>query len=169
MTFALKFTFWITLWASILLVGYFSPFLLNIFLFRVFFIIIGVILMLYGLLLNIIGGKTLKKYGHLEIQRGIRKPEKLVTAGIYSCMRHPAQFGSIFFGVGIAFLTMKILAILYSGWISFLALYFILHIEERETFKNFGEGYCQYAEKVPPFTFSLSCLKKGFGALRRYK
>ncbi len=167
MGFALKFVFWATLWSSLLVVGYFSPEFIEIPLLHTVFVIFGIFFTFYGLLLNAIGGRTLKKYGHFEIRQGIQKPERLVTAGIYSCMRHPAQFGSIFFGLGIAFLTAKLLVILYGGWVSFLALYFILYIEERETIKNFGEAYCIYAQKVPPFTFSISCMGKGIKALRK--
>ncbi|WP_297417473.1 hypothetical protein [Thermococcus sp.] len=46
--------------------------------------------MAYGLLLNAVAGKTLKRYGHFDIRRDIRKSERLVTPGIYSCMCHPA-------------------------------------------------------------------------------
>ncbi len=167
MGFAQKFAFWATLWISLLFAGYFSPKVMDIPLLHTVFIILGICLILYGLILNAIGGRTLKKYGHFEIRQGIQKPERLVTAGIYSCMRHPAQFGSIFFGLGIAFLTAKLLVILYGGWVSFLALYFILRIEEKETIKNFGNKYCIYAQKVPPFTFSISCMGKGIKALRK--
>ena len=102
----------------------------------------------------------------MTLKRGIRKPDKLVTEGIYSCMRHPAQFGSIFFGIGLSFLTMKLIAILYTGWISVIALYFILAIEEKETLELFGKEYCEFLKMRKPFTFSYQCLKRGIKSLK---
>jgi len=166
MSFAWKFAFWGIMWTSIIAAGYFSPRILESWLLPYILIPIGSAFIVYGLLLNAIAGRTLKKYGHMEIKRGIKKPDKLVNIGIYSCMRHPAQFGSVFFGIGISLLTLKLIAILYAGWISFLALYFIMAIEERETLDLFGDEYCEFIKSRKPFTFSLSCLKKGIEALR---
>ena len=167
MSFAWKFAFWFGSWISIIVVGYFSPRLIYFPLLNIIFLLGGILLIFYGLLLNAIGGRTLKKYGHFEIGKGIKKPEKLVEEGIYSCMRHPVQFGSIFFGWGIAFLTTKIIAILYTGWLSFLSLYFIMEIEERETINEFGEKYCEFMRERKVFTFSYSCLRRGFEALKK--
>ena len=163
--FAPKFAFWFSWWAAIVLVGIYAPAPLPG---RVKWatVSLGIFLMAYGLLLNAVAGKTLKKYGHFDIRKGIRKPERLVTVGIYSCMRHPAQFGSIFFGWGLALLTSNVYALLLAGWYSFSALYFILAIEERETMREFGEDYCKFLAERPPFTPSLRCLREGLRALR---
>jgi protein-S-isoprenylcysteine O-methyltransferase Ste14 len=167
MGFAWKFGFWFSSWASIVLVGYFSPEIVQWGAARYLLIAIGIALIIYGLLLNSIAGRTLKKYGHFDIKKGIKKPDKLVTDGIYSCMRHPAQFGSILFGIGVSLLTVKLLAILYAGWISFLALYFILAVEERETIAEFGEEYCEFLKERRPFSFSFKCLKKALKYLKK--
>ncbi len=167
--FAWKFGFWISSWLIIALSGIFIPNPIDNPYIRWSLILLGVILISYGLLLNAIAGKTLKKYGHFDIKCGIEKPDKLVTIGIYSCMRHPAQFGSIFFGIGIALLTSNIFALLVAGWFSFFALYFILAIEERETMQEFGEDYCRFMAKRKPFTFSPHCLHMGIIALRNEK
>ncbi len=164
MGFAPKFAFWFGWWTAIILIEIFvkspSP------LWLIYLSLpIGLFLMVYGLLLNAIAGRTLKKYGHFEITKGIKKPEKLVTVGIYSCMRHPAQFGSIFFGIGISLLTANIYAMLFAGWYAFSAIYFILCIEERETLEQFPE-YCELLRSRKPFNSSLSCLKKGIRALK---
>ncbi len=165
MGFAPKFAFWFASWLTIILVGIYVPNPTpNILRFP--FFLLGLFFLSYGLLLNAIAGRTLKKFGHFHITKGIKKPEKLVTQGIYSCMRHPAQFGSIIFGVGISFITTNLYAILLAGWFSFLALYFILAIEERETLRNFGDGYCQFLRERKPFTLSISCLLLGIRALK---
>ena len=163
--FAPKFAFWFSWWAAIVLVGIYTREHLTDGV-RWFTFSFGLFLMAYGLLLNAVAGKTLKEYGHFEIRKGIRKPERLVTVGIYSCMRHPAQFGSIFFGWGLALLTSSIYAILLSGWYSFSVLYFILAIEERETIREFGEDYCRFLAERPPFNPSPRCLREGLRALR---
>ena len=167
--FAWKFGFWISSWIIIALSGIFLPNPLDSLYLRWTLIFLGSILIIYGLLLNAVAGKTLKKYGHFEITHGIKKPDRLVTEGIYSCMRHPAQFGSMFFGIGIAMLTLNILALLVAGWFSFFALYFILAVEERETIREFGVQYCRFIDKRKPFTFSLHCLRVGIRALRNTK
>ncbi len=169
MGFAWKFGFWFTSWLTIILVGIYTPLINMPFFLKLLFMVSGIFLMVYGLILNAVAGKTLKKYGHFEIRKGIKKPEKIVDVGIYSCMRHPAQFGSIFFGIGISLLTMNIFAILYAGWFSFISLYFILSIEERETIKNFKEDYCRFLADRKPFNPSFKCLIEGFNALRKGK
>ncbi len=169
MGFAWKFGFWFTSWASIIAVGHFSPRILIFAPLTHLCLLLGIVLLLYGLLLNALAGRTLKKYGHMRVRKGLRRPERLVEEGIYSCMRHPAQFGSLFFGVGLALLTMKLIAILYAGWFSMLALYFIMAVEERETLQLFGEEYCRFLRERKPFTFSLKCLLTGIKALRDKK
>ena len=167
MGFAWKFGFWFSSWASIILVGLFSPRIVEFGSWRYLIMGMGIFLIFYGLILNAIGGRTLKKYGHFEIRKGIKKPERLVDRGIYSCMRHPAQVGSIFFGIGISLLTLKLIAILYTGWISFFALYFIMAIEERETIREFGEEYCEFLKTHKPFSFSLKCLMDSAKQLKK--
>ncbi len=164
MGFASKFAFWLTWWLVIALVGVYAPNPLPSW-YGIISIPLGTFFLFYGLTLNAIAGRTLKKYGHFEITKGIKKPEKLVTVGIYSCMRHPAQFGSIFFGIGISLLTGNIYALLIAGWYAFSAIYFILRIEERETLEQFPE-YCELLRSRKPFNSSLSCLKKGIRALK---
>ena len=166
MSFTWKFAFWGVSWISIIIVGYFSPRIVEYWLLPYILLPLGIVFIIYGLLLNTITGRTLKKYGHMEIKREIKKPDKLVKIEIYSCMRHPAQFGSMFFAIGISLLTLKLIATLYAGWISLGALYFIMAIEERETLELFGEEYCKFIKSRKPFTFSISCLKRGVEALR---
>ncbi len=150
MSLKIKFAFWIISWILLVLIGVFTPGYIG---YNFILIPLGFAFLIYGLILNAIAGRTLKKYGHFEIKKGIKAPEKLVTKGIYSCMRHPAQFGSIFFGVGIAILTRNLFSILAAGWYMAVALYFILAVEEKETYERFGRKYMEYAKRVPPFRF----------------
>jgi len=168
MGFAPKFGFWFAWWLTLALVGIYTTASLPTPLSWIS-VGFGIFLLFYGLLLNAIAGRTLKEYGHFELTKGVKRPDRLVTTGLYSCMRHPAQFGSIFFGMGIAFVTSNIYAILLSGWYAFSAIYFILSIEERESIKNFGADYYTFIKNRKPFTFSLSCLKRGLQALKNTK
>ncbi len=165
MRIALKFAFWVISWMAIAATGIYVPNPVPME-FRAFLTVSGIFFLIYGLTLNAIAGRTLKKYGHFEITKGINKPDRIVTTGIYSCMRHPAQFGSIFFGIGISLITTNIYAIFLASWYAFLAIYFIIAIEERETIANFGEEYCEFLSKTKPFSFSLNCIKKGVEALK---
>ncbi|MEB3806165.1 MAG: phosphatidylethanolamine N-methyltransferase family protein, partial [Desulfurococcales archaeon] len=52
-------------------------------------IILGVVLIIYGVVLNIVAGRTLRLYGHRGRVPRFTPPDRLVDRGIYSCMRHP--------------------------------------------------------------------------------
>ncbi len=166
MEFLGKFLFWISLWVAVLACEWFSPNVINSGAFDAITFSIGVFLVCYGLLLNAVAGKTLKRFAHFDIKRGIRKSDKLVDFGIYSCMRHPALFGNIFFTMGLAFLSSKLIVIMFSGWLAAAGLYFMMAIEEKETLERFGEEYCEFLKRRKPFSFSVKCLLEGIKILR---
>ena len=166
MYFFWKFVFWLVLWISILTADYVFPFVIHSGALQSILFISGIILIIYGLLLNAVAGKTLKKFGHFDIKRGIQRPDKMIDKGIFSCMRHPAMFGSIFFSIGLSMLFGKIMTLLWAGWVSFIALYFIMAVEERETISLFGDDYCKFLQNRKPFSFSLSCLIEGIRILK---
>jgi len=76
------------------------------------------------------------------------RPEKIVTTGVYSIVRHPQYFGGLLAHVGIS--------ILLSAWYSLLStplmaalIYLISCKEEEELIKEFGKEYEEYKKKVP--------------------
>ncbi|MFW9996876.1 MAG: methyltransferase family protein [Candidatus Odinarchaeota archaeon] len=76
------------------------------------------------------------------------RPEKVITTGVYSTMRHPQYFGGLVAHVGISFV--------FSAWYSllvtplvFIVVYVICWKEEKELLKEFGEEYEEYRKKVP--------------------
>ncbi len=166
MYFFWKFIFWLGLWFSILAADFILPDIVFNKTFKTVSFYLGVLFVAYGLILNAVAGKTLKKFAHFDIKKGIQKPERMLDFGIFSCMRHPAMFGSIFFSVGLALLGGKLATILWSGWVSFIALYFISAVEERETLEQFGSEYCEFLKNRKPFSFSLSCLLNGIRFLK---
>ncbi|WP_024789289.1 isoprenylcysteine carboxylmethyltransferase family protein [Lebetimonas sp. JH292] len=158
-----RFTYWIVLFLADLGVCFFAPRLIEK---NLFLEILGVLFIIYAIMLNSIAGRTLKLYGHKVKTDKFSPPDKFVNVGIFSCMRHPGQFGNMFLMVGVALLSSKIIAVLFAGWLMFLGAMFILFVEEAEAIKKFGKSYCEYIAKTPPFKFSFKCLKMGIEVIR---
>jgi len=107
------------------------------------------------------GGKELSKGRVCNIPR--LETNKLVTTGIYSCMRHPMLFGLILLPLGWALLLgsptfISIIAPLEMLFILIMVIVF----EEMEVRRKFPEEYAHYARRVPMVTFKPACLKKLF-------
>jgi protein-S-isoprenylcysteine O-methyltransferase Ste14 len=158
-----RFAYWIALFVIDILVSVFAPRFVEK---NIFLEIIGILFIIYAIVLNSVAGRTLKLYGHKVKTEKFSPPDKFVNIGIFSCMRHPGQFGNMFLLVGIAFLSSKIVAILFSGWLVFLGAMFILFVEEAEAIKKFGNDYCKYITTTPPFIFSFRCLREGIEAIK---
>ncbi len=126
----------------------------------------GLLLIIYGIVLNIIAGRTLRIYGHSRNAPRFTQPDKLVDTGIYSCMRHPAQFGLIMFGVGASLMVPSAFSLVGIGIPVAGGLLFLMLVEEPEARRILGEEYCRYEARVPPFTFSPRCLALGLESLR---
>ncbi|MFB0567827.1 MAG: isoprenylcysteine carboxylmethyltransferase family protein, partial [Candidatus Bathyarchaeia archaeon] len=76
------------------------------------------------------------------------RAERIVTAGVYSMVRHPQYLGGLLAHVGISFLL--------SAWYSLLStplmavlIYLISRKEEEELIREFGKEYEDYKKKVP--------------------
>lgn len=74
-------------------------------------------------------------------------PEKIVTTGVYSVVRHPQYFGWMLAHIGIS--------ILFSAWYSLLftpvllvIIYLISRKEEEELINEFGREYENYRKEV---------------------
>jgi len=107
------------------------------------------------------GGKELSQGRVGDIPR--LETNRLVTTGIYNCMRHPMLFGLTLLPFGWALLLgsqtfIMIVAPLEMVFIIVMVLVF----EEMEVRKKFGISYEEYAKKVPMISFSSKCLKKLF-------
>ncbi len=126
--------------------------------FTIVLTIIGIVLVLYGIVLNVVAGRTLRKYGHSHPARRFTQPDRLVRSGIYRCMRHPAQFGLILVGVGANLIVLGPAGVLLSGWIIAAGLLFIICVEEPEARSIFGEEYHLYEEKAPPVSLNIMCI-----------
>ncbi|ADN08725.1 methyltransferase family protein [Sulfurimonas autotrophica] len=111
------------------------------------------------------GGKELAKGRGKDMPR--LETNRLITTGIYKCMRHPMLFGLTLLPIGWALLLgmptfITIIAPLEMLFIIFMVIIF----EEMEVKKKFANEYKDYAKKVPMVSFKRSCLRKVF---RKYK
>ncbi len=103
------------------------------------------------------GGKELAKGRVGDIPR--LETNKLITTGIYSCMRHPMLFGLTLLPLGWALLlgSLTFIIIIAPIEIAFIIIMVII-FEEMEVKKKFGLAYKNYSEKVPMISFKKHCL-----------
>ncbi len=117
-------------------------------------------MILYGLAVHIVAGKTLKALGHTSGNNSIW-PDRLVIKGIYSAMRHPQHLGLTLIPMGIGCLIGSFQAVLAAGWTVAAAFFFVLAVEEPECIRKFGQDYFHYMEQTPPFSLRPSALIQG--------
>ena len=86
---------------------------------------------------------------------------KLVTSGIYACMRHPMHLGLLFFPLAFALLLGSPTFIMILAPLEMLLMLLLIKfVEEPQAEKKFGEAYIQYKKEVPFMNFSGECLRK---------
>jgi len=76
------------------------------------------------------------------------RPEKVISTGIYSRIRHPQYFGAILSHIGITILLSSLYSLLSTPLIIFL-IYLFSWKEEKELIREFGKDYEVYKKKVP--------------------
>ena len=76
------------------------------------------------------------------------RPDRIVTTGVYSIVRHPQYLGGLLAHIGVSFLLCALYSLLATPLIVTL-IYFISRKEEDELTKEFGEEYAGYKKKVP--------------------
>ena len=104
------------------------------------------------------GGRELKKGRSQGTPR--LETDKLVTTGIYSCMRHPMLFGLSLLPIGWALILGSPHFIFYlAPFESLLVIVMVFTFEERECERKFGTAYVEYRKKVKAVNFSRKCLK----------
>lgn len=161
----------IILWLILLIGGAWLSIVVDLHYFKASFcnVYVHIILALIGLLLikfsfhaASVGGRELAQYGRTgDLPR--LETNKLVTSGIYSCMRHPMFFGLIMLPLAFGFLlgSITFIAIIAPIEMIFIAV-MVLFFEEMECRKKFGKAYSEYANKVPMISLKRACLKRLF-------
>jgi protein-S-isoprenylcysteine O-methyltransferase Ste14 len=114
---------------------------------------LGVATLLFGIALlgwivRSLGWRGLIAYSELKPQV---VPQKLVTEGLYSVVRHPAYLAHTLVLVGI-FLTTAFVGNGLLALIDFIISYFVITpLEESELLARFGDEYRKYMNEVPAF------------------
>ena len=89
---------------------------------------------------------------------------KLVTDGLYGCMRHPMHLGLLFWPLSLALLIGSPTFILIIAPLEMVVMLILIKtVEEPGAIKKFGDAYKDYMKRVPMFSFRRECLKKLFG------
>ncbi len=113
------------------------------------------------------GGRELTKGRVGDIPR--LETNRLVTSGLYSCMRHPMLFGLTLLPLGWALLIGSPTFITTVAPLEMLFIVVMVTVfEEREAERKFGDAYRQYRQSVPMVSFRLLCLKRLFAFKKRY-
>ncbi|WP_457745302.1 methyltransferase family protein [Sulfurimonas sp.] len=158
----------IVLWLFMIIGGAFyalnadknSP-LFNSILFHIISAILGLIVLTLAFRAAATGGKELTKGREGNIPR--LETNRLVTTGIYSCMRHPMLFGLTLLPLGWALLLGSPTFITFIAPLEMLFIIFMVIIfEEMEVKKKFPQEYEAYKARVPMISFKRSCLGKLF-------
>ncbi len=104
-------------------------------------------------------GKYLAKMGR-EGNIPRLQTNRLVTDGLYGCMRHPMHFGLMFFLPAFALLIGSPVFILVIAPAEMLLMILMIKLfEEKEAEKKFGQAYLDYKKRVPFFSIKKECLK----------
>lgn len=107
------------------------------------------------------GGRELSSGRVGELPR--LETNRLVTSGIYGCMRHPMLFGLTLLPLGWALLLgLPTFIVLIAPLEILFIIVMVVVFEEMEVRHKFGDDYRVYARRVPMVSFSFSCLKKLF-------
>jgi protein-S-isoprenylcysteine O-methyltransferase Ste14 len=76
------------------------------------------------------------------------RTKKVVTAGVYSIVRHPQHFGGLLAHIGFSILFSALASLLITP-IVFGVIFLISWKEEKELIKEFGKEYEAYKKEVP--------------------
>jgi protein-S-isoprenylcysteine O-methyltransferase Ste14 len=106
------------------------------------FALLGITLMLCGIVLRWIAIFTLKRQFTVDV--AITQGHRLVTKGVYRCLRHPSYAGSLlsFLGLGLVFANIISIIVIFVPICA--ALIYRIRVEERVLAGNFGAEYLEY-------------------------
>jgi len=127
---------------------------------------VGAVVLLLAFRAAANGGRELAKGRQGDIPR--LETNKLVTTGIYRCMRHPMLFGLTLLPLGWGLLLGSPTFIFNIAPFEMLfIIVMVIIFEEMEVEKKFGEAYEVYRKEVPMVSVNTECLKKLFGSISK--
>ena len=129
-------------------------------LFHIVTLIAGTLLLRWVMRVSRATGRLLARRGREgEVPR--METNKLVTDGIYRCMRHPMHFGLLFFPWSLALILGSPTFILIIAPLEMAFLVAMIKLaEEPEAIRKFGDAYRQYQQQVPMFSLRRVCLRQ---------
>jgi protein-S-isoprenylcysteine O-methyltransferase Ste14 len=134
--------------------------------FHILTALIGLFLLVLAFRAAANGGRELTKGRIGDIPR--METNRLVTTGIFSCMRHPMLFGLTLLPLGWAFLLGSPTFITRIAPLEMLfIIVMVLIFEEMEVNRKFGEAYEAYRQKVPMVSFRSECLRSLFKKVKK--
>lgn len=164
----------IIVWFILLPGGLIAAITLDLHFFRTVFSSLSfhIVSSLFGLMLLRLVVNASRKTGRLLAREGRvgklprMETNRLVTTGIYGCMRHPMHLGLLFFPLAVGLVAgSPSFILLFAPLEAFFILVMLKFYEEPEAIRKFGDEYRAYQRRVPMFDFSVECLRELF--LRR--
>ena len=149
-----RFFIWLGVLLAALLIGTYLDSLMRTWS-PIYLRVLAILGMVFSFLLLRVSGRTLKTLGEPEEWGWTTK---LVTEGLYSCIRHPHHLG---IGLFVTFLSMLVglFTTLVTALLIWISIYlFLVRVEEPEALEKFGQEYQRYREKVPMLLGSPICL-----------
>jgi len=127
--------------------------------FHLITLIPGVFLLRMTMLISRNTGRFLAKHGRDgDIPRF--NTNRLVTTGMYGCMRHPMHLGLLLFPVSFALIVGSPVFITMIAPTEILLIILLIKlVEEPEAERKFGEAYKSYKKVTPMFSLRKKCLK----------
>jgi protein-S-isoprenylcysteine O-methyltransferase Ste14 len=128
--------------------------------------VIGGIVLLFAFHAAANGGRELAKGREGDIPR--LETNRLVTSGIYGCMRHPMLFGLTLLPLGWGLLLGSPTFVTKVAPLEMLfIIVMVILFEEMEVRRKFGSAYEVYAKEVPMVSFKHICLSMLFKSIKQ--
>ncbi len=123
-------------------------------------LVVGVLLLRLVMRASRHTGRLLARMGREgDIPR--METNKLVTKGVYACMRHPMHFGLLFFPWSVALILGSPSFILFTAPLEMLFIVVMIKmVEEPEAIRKFGDAYREYQKQVPMFNLRPACWRQ---------
>ncbi len=122
--------------------------------------VLGFLLIGLAFALSASAGRHLRLYGKSR-PGGFGQIDRLVTVGIYSCVRHPNHLGLAVLSVGLALALDSLSHIIVATTVQVLGVVAFVHlVEEPEVRRKFGREYEEYASRVRGLVPDVPCLFK---------